>query len=232
MVQSRQFPRDPPVRALNEGEIIVRIAAKRWIVAPTAALLLATAAAPSAVADDGPELAASLTAEAVAAEDALGGLPEQVEERDAAAPPRCDNPYKKWYEITSKKGYHVPSWWNGTSFKDGPGGTMVVKVEKAGKITASITGGTEAEAGAIIAKAKVKVDVTIGAEFAVTVGHEYRRDISRGKYGHLQYGSSGYKITWSKFETSADRCGKKLLKKGKATLPTKETGWKYWETSS
>ncbi|WP_351232126.1 hypothetical protein [Streptomyces sp. NPDC002133] len=192
-----------------------------------------TALATSAIADSGTDLSPVdiPTDESIAAEDALAVLPESSGEGNAD-PPRCDNPYKEWYEITSKKAYHVPSWWNGTKFKDGPGGTMVVKVEKAGKISAEISGGIETEAKAIIAKAKVKVDVKIGAEIGVTVGHEYRRDIARGKYGHLQYGSWGYQITRAKYATSADRCGKTRLKSGSGKLPTTETGWRYWETSS
>ncbi|MDI3409300.1 hypothetical protein [Streptomyces cavernicola] len=91
---------------------------------------------------------------------------------------------------------------------------------------------TEGDARLVVAKAKVKVDVKIGAEIGVTTGHEYRRKIASGKYGHLQYGSWGYKTTWAKYETSADRCGKRLLRKGRATLPTSETGWRYWETNS
>jgi len=211
----------------------MRSTSARRTLIPAATLALFVALPAPAIADTGTDLdpVPIPTAEEIAQEDALAALPE-VGEGQSREPRRCDNPYKKWVEITSKEAYHVPSWWNGTKFKDGPGGTMVVKVEKAGKISAEISGGVEGDARLIVAKAKVKVDVKIGAEIGVTAGHEYRRDIGRGKYGHLQYGSWGYKTTWSKYETSADRCGKKLLKKGRATLPTSETGWRYWETNS
>ena len=104
----------------------------------------------------------------------------------------------------------------GTPFKDGPGGIMVVKVEVSG----------------IVAKAKVSINASIRTEFGVSVGHEYRRNVTSGKYGHLQYGSWGYSVKWAKYETSADRCGKKLIKSGTAKLPTSEIGRHYWETSS
>jgi hypothetical protein len=199
---------------------------------PAATLAVITALATPAIADGSSDLGPVdvPAAEAIALEDTLAELPETGGGDFTIT--RCDNPYSQWYEITSKKAYHVPSWWNGTKFKDGPGGTMVVKVEKAGKISAEVSGGTEAEAGAVIAKAKVKVDAKIGAEIGVSVGHEYRRDIARGKYGHLQYGSWGYQVTWVKYATSGDRCGKAKLKSGSAKLPTNETGWRYWETSS
>ncbi|GAA3130844.1 hypothetical protein GCM10010521_16120 [Streptomyces rameus] len=56
---------------------------------------------------------------------------------------------------------------------------------------------------------------------------------ARDKYGHLQYGSWGYKVPWEKYRRRGDGCnGGTLVDSGTATLPTKETGWRYWETSS
>lgn len=165
-------------------------------------------------------------------DEPLAVLGEVSEDPDTPVVPRCDNPYKEWLEITSKTGYFVKSWLPGTSFKDGPGGTMMVSVTKAGVIKASVTVGGESEINGLIMKAKAKIDVTIGAEFTYTIGHTYTHGINRGKYGHLQYGAHGYKIGWAKYKTSADRCGKVRIKSGTATLPTREQGWTFWETSS
>ncbi|MEW2524866.1 hypothetical protein [Streptomyces sp. NPDC047071] len=172
----------------------------------------------------------TMTAEEVALEDKLDALPEVA--NDASAPPRCDYPFKQWYKVTSKKNYHVPSWWNGTLYKDGPGGTMKVKVEKAGKISIELSGSIEASANAIIAKSKATYGIKVVGEVGISVGHEYSHDIPGRKYGHLQYGSWGYKTKWTKYETSADRCGKVKLGSGSAKLPTKSTGWRFWTTSS
>ncbi|NBM18695.1 hypothetical protein GUY61_24450 [Streptomyces sp. GC420] len=168
-----------------------------------------------------------------AAADTLSELPEVNGEpgMGQVGPLRCDNPYRKWYEIVSAPEIHMK--WPGTSFKDGPGGTMVVKVETSGKLKAEVTAGFEAELSGVVATAKAKVDATLGVEVGITVGHEYRRNISRNKYGHVKYGSWGRKVKWKKYETSADRCGKKLLRSSTFLLPDKdELGWKYWETSS
>ncbi|MGW3723851.1 hypothetical protein [Streptomyces sp. NPDC000851] len=144
---------------------------------------------------------------------------------------RCDGP-STWIKITSKKAYHVPSWWNGTKYKDGPGGKMTVSVTKSGTITGEVTVGAEGELDAVVAKAKASISAKISVSVGVTTGHTYSHDISRNKYGHLQYGSWGYKVTWEKYRASGNGCDGVKIGSGKATLPTKETGWKYWETSS
>lgn len=172
----------------------------------------------------------TMSAGEAASEAALDALPEVSD--DASAPPRCDNPYKRWYKTTSKKNYHVPSRWNGTTFKDGPGGTMRVSVEKSGKIGVELSGSVEASADAIVAKSKVTFGVKVVGEVGVTVGHTYTHSIPARKYGHLQYGSWGYNVKWTKYATSADRCGKVKLGSGKAKIPTKSVGWRYWTTSS
>ncbi|WP_329622255.1 hypothetical protein OG357_18830 [Streptomyces sp. NBC_01255] len=164
-------------------------------------------------------------------DESLAQLPETSTNGETGSQ-ACDNPRRNWIEITSKTPVHMPTKWVGTSFKDGPGGIMVVKVEKSGTLKAEITGAAEAEVGAVIAKAKTSVSVTIGAEVGITLGHEYRRNVTNNKYGHLQYGSWGYSVKWAKCETSADRCGKKLIKSGTAKLPSSEVGWRYWETNS
>ncbi|MFI9149755.1 hypothetical protein [Streptomyces sp. NPDC053367] len=143
----------------------------------------------------------------------------------------CDRP-ETWYTITSKKKVHVPSWWNGTEYMDGPGGSMTVSVTKSGTITGEVSGTGEWSAGAIIAKAKVTVSVKIAASVTVAVGHTYSHDIKPNKYGHLRYGSWGYKLTWKKWRSSSgSNCSTVEIGHGSATLPTSATGWKYWETS-
>ena len=147
-------------------------------------------------------------------------------------PTMCDRP-ETWYTYTSKKNYHVPSWWNGTKFKDGPGGTMNVSVTKSGTISLEVTGTGEWSAGALLAKAKTSISVKVAGSVTVATGHTYSHDISRNKYGHLQYGSWGYKTTWKRWRSgSGSSCDTVEIAHGSATIPTSETGWKYWETSS
>lgn len=172
-----------------------------------------------------------MSAQEIAVENKLDALPEVTGDGDIEVK-RCDNPYKKWYTVSARENYHVPSRWNGTSYKDGPGGKITVEVIKAGKIGVELSGNVSAEAGIILSKAKAEFGIKVVAEVGVTVGHRYSRDISPGRYGHMQYGSWGYKTKWAKWETSADRCGKKKLGSGTAKMPTKEVGWRYWETRS
>ncbi|MER8017488.1 hypothetical protein ACIQ7S_04355 [Streptomyces griseoluteus] len=147
-------------------------------------------------------------------------------------PALCDTP-STWYSITSKKSVHVPSWWNGTKYKDGPGGTMTVAVTKGGTISADVTGTGDFEVSGVIGKAKASVSVKIGGSVTVTTGHTYSHTISKNRYGHLQYGSWGYRVTWKKYRSAGGRnCGGVEIGHGSATLPTSETGWKYWESAS
>lgn len=93
--------------------------------------------------------------------------------------------------------------------------------------------GGEAELKAVLAKAKASVSVTVTGSVSLTTGHTYQHNIKSGKYGHLQYGSWGYKVSWEKYRMKGNGCnGGTLIAKGTAKLPTKEVGWKYTETSS
>lgn len=75
----------------------------------------------------------SKSAAEVAADHTLSALPEVSADGDVGTM-RCDNPAKQWVQVSNKKDhYHVPSWWNGISYKDGPGGSMRVSVEKAAR---------------------------------------------------------------------------------------------------
>ncbi|MFD3331267.1 hypothetical protein ACFWV1_01200 [Streptomyces sp. NPDC058700] len=196
--------------------------------------LLNSLASPANAANEAPEPVSTpveVVEEAAPEDDSLEQLPETSTNGEAGSQ-ACDNPRRTWIEIPSKTSIHMPANWAGTSFKDGPGGTMVVKVEKSGKINREVSVGGEVEVSGIVAKAKVSISATVGTEVGVSVGHEYRRNVTSGKYGHLQYGSWGYSVKWAKYETSADRCGKKLIKSGTAKLPSSEVGWRYWETNS
>jgi hypothetical protein len=117
-------------------------------------------------------------------------------------------------------------------FKDGPGGHLTVGLTKSYTSTATISGGTSAEIGGVIAKAKVEVSASLANSVSLTVLHNYDRVISAGKYGNVQYGFWGQQVTWRKYYDGAD-CTTKLRASGTARIPSvASVGWKYWETSS
>ncbi|WP_245727598.1 hypothetical protein [Streptomyces vietnamensis] len=206
------------------------IAVPAFTLALVAALTGSASAAPVEDSTPAPSYELGETFVLNASDDPLAQLPDATDDTGSAH--RCDNPYREWRSIVSSTSYFVPSLLPGTSFKDGPGGKMIVSVTKAGSVKAEITAGGEAELSAVVASAKATINTTIGAEFTYTIGHTYQQDVSPRKYGHLQYGSYGFKVVWGKYRTSADRCGKTLVKSWTAKLPTRETGWKYWETPS
>lgn len=195
------------------------------------ALLLCFVTAGTAVATEEPSDDTAISADQTRDINDRQGWEDEPEQPVLEKTPYyCDGPYT-WYGITSKKHYFIPSWWNGTKYKDGPGGTMNVTVTKAGTISVDVTGTIEFQTNAIIAKAKASVSVHVGGSTTITTGHGYSHDVHRNKYGHLQYGAWGYKVTWKKYRRVGS-CGVEELGHGTATLPTSETGWKYWETSS
>ncbi|MEV5525829.1 hypothetical protein [Streptomyces prunicolor] len=157
----------------------------------------------------------------------LSAVPADAATTDAKCPSTT-------WKIDSKQGYFIKSWWNGTHLKDGPGGTITVSVTKAGTLSATISGSSEASIKALVAKAKVQINVSVSASVTVTVGHQYSHEITKGKYGNVQYGSSGYKVHWTKKQTSYNGYGycSTHTSHGTAVLPTTTTGWKYWETKS
>ncbi|MEE1807054.1 hypothetical protein [Streptomyces sp. BE133] len=231
----------------------MRKAVIRYVLTPATALALAATLTTSADAveksvDVAPEAVASdqiatqesadsvvegpsKSADVAAVDRALGALPEIGADSDVG-PTRCDNPVKQWVEVSGIKDYHVPSWWNGTNFKDGPGGSMRVSVEKAGKIGVEVSGSGGVSGNVIVAEVKAEYSVKVVVEVGVTVGHTYTHSIPAKKYGHMQYGSWGKKVNWAKYKTSSDRCSKVKIGSGTAKLPTKATGWRYWTTNS
>ncbi|MGW3660492.1 hypothetical protein ACWD6R_34750 [Streptomyces sp. NPDC005151] len=127
---------------------------------------------------------------------------------------------------------HVPAWWFGTSDRDGPGGSMRVGVEKAGKVGGEISDTAGASASVILAGVKLEYSVKAAAEAGITVGHACAHDIPAKGYGPMQYGSWGYKVNRVKYKTGSDRCGKVKTGSGTAKLPAKEAGRRYWSAHS
>jgi hypothetical protein len=201
--------------------------------AATAALLLCFAATGTAAAEEAPVDGTAVSADQTTEIDNRQGWEDESDQPITEVEPRqCDGPRSTWYEFTSKKSTFVPSWWNGTSYKDGPGGTMTVSVTKSGTISLEVSGSGEYSAGAILAKAKTTISVKVAGSVSITTGHTYSQDIPKHKYGHMQYGAWGYKASWKRYRTSSDGCGEVEIGHGTTTLPTSEVGWKYWETSS
>ncbi|WP_250399487.1 hypothetical protein [Streptomyces cellostaticus] len=201
--------------------------------AATAALLLCCAAAGTAAAEEAPVDDRAVSADQTTEINDRQRWEDETDQPLQESEPRVCSGSQTWYEFSSKKAYHVPSWWNGTKYKDGPGGTMSVSVTKSGTITLEVSGSGEWSAGAILAKAKTTISVKVAGSVSVTTGHTYSHDIGRNKYGHLQYGSWGYKVNWKRYQSVGSGCGApREIGHGTAILPTKETGWKYWETKS
>lgn len=132
------------------------------------------------------------------------------------------------YRVASHSASFRPA--KNSSFKDGPGGTMRVSVTTASTLSGTFGTTVESEINAIFTSVKAQVNASVTKSRTVTVGHEYSQKITRGKYGHMQYGSWGTVANWEQIFTFSN-CAQRVEKRGTAKLPGKELGWKYSETS-
>lgn len=224
--------------AVHQQRCHMGISSRRALTGAATALLLCLTTAGTAAADEAPSDSAASASTAISADQTTDINDRQdwedtdYQPLDEKSPTMCDRA-ETWYTITSKKKVHVPSWWNGTEYQDGPGGTMSGTVTKSGTISADVTGTGGVDVDAIILTAKVSVSTKIGGSVSISTGHTYSHPVSRNKYGHLQYGSWGWKTTWKRWRSSSgSSCNTVEIGHGSATLPTSSTGWKYWETSS
>lgn len=152
-----------------------------------------------------------------------------------AAPAAAEDPSaqgcteEKWYDITSSSSKHIPA--PGTHYKDGPGGNMTVSVTRSSTLstTASVTAG--ATVGGIVAQAKVEVSAQATKSNGITIGHTYSHKVPKGRYGHLQYGSWGHKVSW-RYGKITPSCTSRQLATGSASVVNQSEGWRWWHTAS
>ncbi|MFB7758355.1 hypothetical protein ACFC18_53785, partial [Streptomyces sp. NPDC056121] len=84
----------------------------------TAALLLCFGTVGTAVAEEVPSDDTAVSADQTTdINDRQGWEDDSDQPINEREPRRCDGP-QTWYEFSSKRAYHVPSWWNGTKYKD------------------------------------------------------------------------------------------------------------------
>lgn len=138
----------------------------------------------------------------------------------------CDGGWKTDIYAQSKK--HLGK---GPIYKDGPGGTMVLTRVKSGSVATKITVGGGVSVSGIVAEAKAEVSRESVKEVSWETQHQYRRDISRNKYGNAQFGSWGHHVKWQK-HYQLPNCKKTQISYGEADVANKTVGFKYWETSS
>jgi hypothetical protein len=120
---------------------------------------------------------------------------------------------------------------NGEKYKDGPGGTMVLTRIKSGSASTKITAGGGVSVSGIVAEAKIEVSRESVKEISWETQHQYRRNITRNKYGNAQYGSWGHNVKWQKYY-QLPNCRKTQISYGTAEIANQTVGFRYWETSS
>ncbi|GAA2845630.1 hypothetical protein GCM10010517_02110 [Streptosporangium fragile] len=125
-----------------------------------------------------------------------------------------------------------------TRFIDGPGGTMTATVRRQHRVYAEIE--IERVKGSSIERANIdratlvrslanNVNPLLAEEFVVEAGHDYTREISKGKYGNLWYRVFGYRVGFTAWR-QVRNCTVRPVAAGIANIPARVEGWRYWET--
>jgi hypothetical protein len=140
---------------------------------------------------------------------------------------RCQDPYVTYrtylIKTVHRKFPDYPVWVNG------PGGKMSVTTKTADSTTGTFGTSVEAEISGIIASAKTQVSASISRTVSAEVGVTYERHIHAGMFGHMAYGTWAKKVGWKKI-LHTSLCTRDVLKKGRAVIPTKALGIKFWQT--
>lgn len=114
---------------------------------------------------------------------------------------------------------------------DGDGADGEDEVTRVSKVIvkdgrATLTRGDQRE---LVRAIRHMVSPLISDDHTVEVGHEYTRQISKGKYGHVRYRVFGYRVGFSKW-WRGDDCRVHWAASGVAGVPARVEGWVYRES--
>ncbi|SEN35590.1 hypothetical protein SAMN05660976_07368 [Nonomuraea pusilla] len=120
-----------------------------------------------------------------------------------------------------------------TRFTDGPGGSMTATVTREHEVLAYLETEKERQINVTVhdvVRHLRKLGLPhLEERHKVFVGHEYKRDISKGKYGNMWYRVFGYRVGWSAWSVLGT-CRQVQVASGIANIPSRIEGWRYWET--
>jgi hypothetical protein len=117
------------------------------------------------------------------------------------------------------------------TFKNGPGGKMIVARSYSGSVSAEVVAGAETEVGAVLARATAHLSASLARTNSTASTNTYERHISRDKYGNARYVSWGQEVAYKKFRINRD-CSRTTVATGRIQYPSNSEGWYYWETES
>lgn len=119
----------------------------------------------------------------------------------------------------------------GFVFKNGPGGHVSSTIEYNFTASATVSVSTGASANIVVAEANATFGVSGGVSVSLGQSWTYSHDISSNKYGNMQFGNWGWKVSVKK-EIWNTAC-QYVVYNGSARIPSINIwGFRYWETSS
>lgn len=139
----------------------------------------------------------------------------------------CDQVGQTWYTATINNSNYFMG--VGTIFRAGPGGSIQSSIE--GSKTVSVQSSV---AGSIGVDNIVKASIEAGASTAVSSStrqtYTFSHDISPNRYGNMQFGNYGWKVTVKKYKI-VPPCNTTVVVSGTAEVPSRDYwGYKYWES--
>lgn len=123
------------------------------------------------------------------------------------------------------KNYHIGV---GPVFRSGPGGTIRVTTSR--QYTVGITTNISGNIGTNeIITASISAGVSNATSKSTSTSYAYSHGVSANRYGNVQYGNYGTKVSIKK-TTIVSPCNTKVLASGTAIIPSNVWGYRYWES--
>lgn len=140
---------------------------------------------------------------------------------------RCDDAGVH-YDLSNRRDAHIPA---GIDWKNGPGGTATASRETSMTATLELSAQFEVAAGVLVSEARSTFGIKATASASVKETLGFSHAISPHRYGHLQFGNWGNRMTVTRTTVNAS-CRVTNQQTGSVVMPSVQSwGYRYWETS-
>lgn len=148
---------------------------------------------------------------------------------DTIKPMACID--KGWhYSMSGLRDKHLPT---GTHWKSGPGGQVEAAKERSQTASLSVSMGVSVSASTLVVEAEQSYGINASVSTTRSETYKYSRNISSGKYGHLQFGNWGWGMNVRKYYVNHACDVTKSYRGTVNKMPSANTwGYRYWETRS
>jgi hypothetical protein len=134
------------------------------------------------------------------------------------------------YRTFNKTNIHIPT---GVDWKSGPGGTVTSSIEKNQSATVGVSIGATVSTSAVVASAEATFSIDASVTSSRTESYTYSNNIAAGKYGHLQFGNWGWRMSLEKYTYNSSCVLTEDVTGTVTKMPSANRwGFRFWETTS